>query len=140
MKEQMIFNRQQLDSFYQYLASEVDSGPIKISVASGKQRTLTQNRALHLYCKMLSQALNDAGYDFRLFIKEGVEVPFTPELVKEYLWKPVQKAVLDIDSTTEANKEDYGKVYDALNMHLINTRQIFVEWPDKYGSQNITGR
>lgn len=130
MTEQLIFNQQQLDAYYQFLKDRLGKeGVIKLSAKSAKQRTLTQNRALHRYCSMLSDELNNAGYDFRLFIKEGIEVPFTPDLVKQYIWKPVQKAVLDIHSTTDAKTADYSKVYDALNMHLVNTRNIFVPWP-----------
>lgn len=137
MTEQLIFNEQQLDSYVEFLKAKLEKeGAIKIDVKSGKQRTLTENRALHKYCSMLSDALNDAGYDFRLFLKDGVEVSFTPELVKTYLWKPIQKAVLGIDSTTKANTADYGKVYEELNRYLVSTRGVFVEWPckDSYGS------
>lgn len=135
MNEQLITCKEQLDAYYKYLESKLGKeGAIKIAVKSAKQRTLTQNRALHKYCSMLSDALNDAGFDFRTFIKEGIEVPFTPDLVKEHIWKPVQKAVLGIESTTEAKTSDYSKVYDAINLHLINNKNIFVEWPDRHGS------
>lgn len=134
MKDQLIFNKQQLDSFYQYLAAEVEKGPINIKVSSAnKQRTLTQNKALHLYFKLLSDALNDGGYNCFNFFKEGFAVPWNKELVKELIWKPIQEVMLDEQSTAKANTVDYSKVYDVINAHLIENKNIFVPWPDRHG-------
>lgn len=134
MSEKLIFNRQQLDAYYHKLASEVEKGPINIKVSSAnKQRTLTQNKALHLYFKMLSDALNDAGYNCFNFFKEGFALPWNEKLVKELLWRPVQDVMLEKQSTTEATTVDYSKIYDAINAHLIENKNIFVPWPDRHG-------
>ena len=136
MTEQIITNQHQLDSYYLFLKSKLEKeGAIKVNAKSAKQRTLTQNRALHKYFSMLADELNNAGYDFRTFIKDGIAVPFTPDLVKEYIWRPVQRAVLQTESTTEADTVDYSQVYDVLNMHLITNKNIFVQWPDRHGPQ-----
>lgn len=44
-----------------------------------KQRTLTQNRALHLFLGQLCDVLNDAGLDMRAVLKQDVELPWTVE-------------------------------------------------------------
>lgn len=103
---------------------------IKVSVKSAKTRSLTQNRALHLFCKQLSVALNDAGFDFREFVKEGYPVPFNEALVKEYLWGPIQRAVTGFDSSTKPEPKQYSEIYDALNMKLLE-HGLFVPWPCK---------
>jgi len=97
---------------------------------TGKQRTLTQNAALHLFCTQLSEALNDAGFDFRTFIKEGYPVPFNENLVKEYLWRPIQKAITGKESTTKPERHEYGLIYDALNVKLAE-HGIYIPWPCK---------
>ena len=131
MKEQLIFNEQQLDSYYQQLKKQVRDGPIKITVTSGKQRTPSQNRSLHKYCRMLAEALNDAGYDCFNFFNEGFAMPWNERLVKEMIWKPVQVAMINKGSTAEANTIEYTKVYDVINKHLIDNKNVFVQWPSK---------
>lgn len=93
----------------------------------GKQRTLTQNRALHLWFQWLAESLNDAGFDMRQTIREDLEIPWTPASVKEYLWKPVQNAMLQKESTTEANRIEYTTIRDVIARHL-HTR-LGVECP-----------
>lgn len=130
MKGQIINNEQQLNAYMEYLKKRLnDEGRIKIEVKSVNKRTLTQNAALHKYFSMLSDELNDAGYDARTFFKEGISVPFTAEIVKDNLWRPIQKAVLGVESTTDPKRLEYGQVYDVLNSYLINEKNIFVQWP-----------
>lgn len=132
MKEQIINSEQQLNAYVEYLKKRLnDEGRIKIEVKSVNKRTLTQNASLHKYCSMLADELNDAGYDFREFLKEGIPVPFTPAIVKDHLWRPIQRAVLGVESTTQAKRLEYGQVYDVLNSYLINEKNIFVQWPSK---------
>ena len=35
---------------------------IRVKMTTGRQRTITQNASLHLYCQLLADALNEAGY------------------------------------------------------------------------------
>ena len=95
------------------------------------QRTLQQNRSLHLYFTMLADELNAAGYDMRRTLKPGVDIPWTPDNVKEFLWKPLQHAYLDKESTTELTTKEIDKVYDVLNRHLGETTGVTVVFPSK---------
>ena len=54
-----------------------------------KQRTTTQNKALHVYCGLVADALNDAGFDMRRFIKPEIDIPWSMVSVKEHLWKVI---------------------------------------------------
>lgn len=106
-------------------------GYLRIDVKSGKQRSDLQNKALHLYLSMLSQALNDAGYDFRQTIKDDIEIPWSPELCKEYLWRVIQKAMTGADSTTKPKTSDYPQIYETLNRHTAQKLGVSVHWPCK---------
>ena len=64
-----------------------------------KTRSNAQSRALHLYLTQLADQLNNAGYTFTNSI--GMELPFTMELIKETIWKPTQKELFNIKSTTQ---------------------------------------
>jgi len=83
-----------------------------------KQRTIQQNKALHVYFKLVADALNGAGMDMRAVLKPGVEIPWSPITVKDYLWRSIQKLQLRKDSTTELTTKEIDEVYDTLNRHL----------------------
>lgn len=85
-----------------------------------KQRTIQQNRALHLYFQLVADTLNDAGLDMRAVLKPEVEIPWSKTSVKEYLWRPVQKIQLGKRSTTELTTKDIDKIFDTINRHLAN--------------------
>lgn len=91
---------------------------VEVQWTIGSQRTLTQNRALHMWFQWLAETLNDAGLDMRTVIKPEVEIPWSGASVKEYLWRPVQEALIQKHSTTEANRVEYTEVYDVLCRHL----------------------
>ena len=98
-----------------------------------KQRTQTQNRCLHGFLAELAECLNDAGFDMVAVLNDGVSIPWTPESAKEHLWKPIQKAMLDKESTTDADTTDYNKVYEVLTRHLGSKLGIQCpEWPTRF--------
>lgn len=93
------------------------------------KRTLQQNKALHLFFTHLSEELNGAGYDMKKTLKEEIEIPWNETLVKEFLWKPIQKAVTRKESTRELEKEELDRVYEVLNRHLGEKLRIHVPFP-----------
>jgi len=82
-------------------------------------RTSQQNKALHLFFTMLTDELNNAGFDQRKVLKPSVDIPWTPEAVKEQLWKPIQKLMYNKESTTELEKvKEIDRVHEVLMRHL----------------------
>jgi hypothetical protein len=131
MSEQIINSRQSLEAYKAFLEAQFTKHRyLRATVKSGKQRTLTQNASLHLFCKLLADALNDGGFDFRTFVKEGYPVPFNEDLVKNHIWRPVQKAITGKESSTKPETHEYALIYDALNMKLAE-HGIYVPWPSK---------
>lgn len=94
-----------------------------------KQRTKQQNKALHLYFTHLAEQLNDAGYDMKRTLKEEVAIPWTPENIKEFIWRPIQEAQLGKQSTTELESKEIDLVFNTLNRHLGERFGITVEFP-----------
>ena len=94
-----------------------------------KQRTMRQNAALHLYFTQLAQELNDAGLDMRKTLKPTVDIPWSCETVKEYLWRPVMKAQLNKESTTEMTTADIDQVFDTITRHLGEKFGITLSFP-----------
>lgn len=104
---------------------------VEVDIRVGeRQRSSQQNRALHLWFTMLAETLNDAGLDMRKVIKEDVDIPWSCASVKEYLWRPVQKAMFQKQSTTEANRTDYTQVREVVCRHLADRFGIQCpDWP-----------
>lgn len=97
-----------------------------------KQRTLTQNRALHLFCEWLAETLNDAGYDMRRTLRADVDLPWSPSSVKEHLWRPIQKAMTDKHSTAEITTVEPTAIHAVLSRHLGERLGIVCpEWPKR---------
>lgn len=94
-------------------------------------RTLQQNRALHKFFGLLAEELNKAGLDMKVVLKPEVDIPWTAQMVKEFLWRPIQKAYIGKQSTTELEKvKEIDEIYEILNRHLA---QKFGE----FGLENV---
>jgi len=84
-------------------------------------RTSLQNKALHLYFRMVSDALNDIGYDY-VYVNaldgEMIHIPFTGDLVKNYIWRPLQQRMCEIESTTKLTTKMIDEILTVLSLWL----------------------
>lgn len=95
-------------------------------------RSLNQNSALHVGFELIAKALNDSGWDMRKLMKQDVDIPWNGVICKEYLWRPIQKAMLGTASTTKLSKIDPSEVWDVLMRHLSEKCGIeYIEYPNK---------
>jgi hypothetical protein len=87
-------------------------------------RSTKQNSAFHLYFNMLAVELNDAGYSFKKVMSEPnrykADIDWNSNLIKEYIWRPIQKVVCNKKSTTQLNKDEVNKIYDLVNRYTSN--------------------
>lgn len=84
-------------------------------------RTSQQNRALHLYFEHVANALVDVGFDYcyvNPISGEIIRIPFTKDLVKEYIWKPLQDKMFQIDSTTQLTTPMINGILEVLSLWL----------------------
>ena len=96
-----------------------------------QQRSLTQNSAIHKYFELLSSELNDTGIDMYTVLSSAIEIPWTPELVKEVLWKRVQSAMFNIDSTSKLSRQQVSQVYDVIHRKMAMDHGVNVPFPSK---------
>ena len=94
-----------------------------------KTRTLKQNAALHLMFTQLAQELNEAGFDMKKTLKPEIEIMWNDFMVKEYLWRPLQKTILGKQSTTQLTTTEIDKVFDVLTRHLGQKLGIELAFP-----------
>lgn len=92
------------------------------------KRTLAQNRALHLWFGQLADELNGQGFDMRRTLKAHVDIPWNAETIKEFIFRPIMKAQLNKDSTTELTTKEIDEVFDTISKYLgenIGVHQSF---------------
>jgi hypothetical protein len=95
-----------------------------------EKRTLQQNKALHKFFEMLSADLNYSGLDMKRTLKPSIDIPWTAITVKNYLWKPIQDAMLEKVSTTELTTKEVNSVYETLIRHLAEKFGITTPFPN----------
>jgi len=93
------------------------------------QRTIQQNKALHLFYRLLAEELNSCGLDMRVVLKPEISIPWSPNAVKEYLWRPIQIAQLQKQSTMDLTNVEIDRIYDVINRHLGEKFGVYVPFP-----------
>lgn len=84
-------------------------------------RTSRQNRALHLFFTNMSDMLNEHGLYFNysgVITGNIIEIPWTMELFKEMVWKPIQKHLFNKSSTTRLKTNEIDVVFEVINKHF----------------------
>jgi hypothetical protein len=91
-----------------------------------EQRTTAQNRAIHKYFEMVADALDREGHSVQDVLKlaRKADIRPTPEIVKEVMWKPIQKAMYGTDSTTQLTTAQVDKVYEVMNKFLSEQMEV----------------
>lgn len=103
---------------------------LRVDVKTGKQRSDKQRKALQVYCRQVADVLNDRGITFTMFFKPGFEMPWSMDIVKDEVWRPVQIALFAKESTTKPHTGEYQKVFEPINRKLSEFG-IHVPWPSK---------
>lgn len=101
-------------------------------------RTTRQNSALHLLFTIISSQLNEMGMEFTYYGLKGQElsVMHTPDLVKNFIWRPIQIALFDIKSTTKINTEQINKIVDVLAKFFAD-KGVVIQFPSKDQIENL---
>lgn len=94
-----------------------------------KPRTKQQNKALHVLFQLLADTLNDNGLDMKKTLKPEVDIPWTAIAAKEFLWRPIQRAQLGKQSTTELTTKEIDEVFETINRHLGEKFGVHVPFP-----------
>ena len=97
-------------------------------VTEMKKRTNQQNRALHKYCELVAQSMDDAGYDAQTAITMPIQL--TGAIVKESIFKVIMSALYpDKVSSTELSTTEIQTVYENMSRALAQKFGVDVPWP-----------
>lgn len=93
-----------------------------------RTRTLQQNRALHLYFQFIADELNEfTSFSYNGLMKD-FEIPYTMEIVKQFIWKPIQIAMFGKTSTTKITTQEINKIIDVINKYFAE-KGISITFP-----------
>ena len=95
------------------------------------KRTNTQNRSMHKLYSMMADEFNTKGLEMKTILKPEYKLWWTDVSVKEHLWKPVMKAMYNIDSTTELTTDQVSKVYEQIMKVIGEKFGVYLEFPSK---------
>ena len=74
------------------------------------QRSTQQNKALHKFFALLAEALNSSGLDMKKTLKHDIDIPWSEDRIKEFMWRPIQIAMLEKESTTDLTTGEVSEV------------------------------
>jgi len=100
-----------------------------------RQRTIAQNKSLHLLFRMVSDELNNQGQTVQMVLGEMLELTWTPIMIKE-VWRQIQIAMLDKVSTTELTTKEIDIVFEpfakffaerGIETHFPSVEEIMIQ-------------
>ncbi len=98
--------------------------------AFSDNRSSKQNRALHKLFTIMSEQLNEMGLEFNYDGVTGKKLStrYTPDVVKNYFWRPIQMALFDIESTKHINTVQINEIVDVISK-FFGERGVVIEFP-----------
>lgn len=131
----MLYNLQndnEVQSFKDKSSFYIKNGYTVDLIKKLNTRTTKQNSALHLLYTIIANQLNEMGVEFKYFGLKGhvLSVRHTTNIVKNHIWRPIQIALFDIESTTKINTEQINEIVDVLAKYFAE-KGIVIQFPSK---------
>ena len=106
------------------LGKKVELKEVKIT------RSQKQNQALHVFFTIISYELNEMGVEFCYSPTQGknIQTRYTPNIVKDFFWRPIQIALFDIKSTTKIDTKQINEITDVI-IKFFGDRGVVVKFP-----------
>ena len=120
----LVNNKFKAEQFCEYVRANQDRGHIYEIIPL--TRTGKQNDAIHAYCREVAKVMTAHGMDMKTVVKEGVSIDPTMYLIKDYMWRPIQKAVTGVESTRKITTLEVNEIYEVLSRLLVEKYSIDV--------------
>lgn len=86
-----------------------------------KQRTIRQNSALHKGFQLIADQLKEKGYSVQQVLEGGIELEWTPELVKSVLFKPIAALMFEKQSSTQLTTKELQETWENMSRAIAKT-------------------
>jgi hypothetical protein len=84
---------------------------------------------MHVFFRLIAEQLNESGlYMNSKFLREGFDLEWNERMVKELIWRPVQKALFGHETTKKLTTVQVGKIADLIEKNLA-IKGVDVEFP-----------
>ena len=118
----------------QRIYREIDAAPVGavVTIEKRKKYSTKQRGALHVWCGMLADTLNECGR-YRVILspinRREIECPWSMNTVKEDIYKPVLEALSGKDSTEDQTSAEPSDVAMVISKHFSDTGIVCPPWP-----------
>jgi len=111
----------------------VESGDAELTmeISDMTGRTNKQNNSLHKGLQNLADEFNAGGLDMRKVLKPGVDIPWTKESAKEYLFNPISMVMYDGRTSSELDTTEMQEVWKVLMRFTGEKHGVTVDWPSE---------
>ena len=106
-----------------------DGAIYEIDIKNIDMRSIKQNSAIHLWCNMIAQQLNNNG----LYVSDIIKTQshWNMSKVKENIFKPVVKSLYDKDSTTKLKKDEFEQIIDTIIQAFATKGIVISDFPNR---------
>lgn len=125
-------NKKEVDNFDLKVLHFKKLGKTVELIEKKNTRSNKQNKALHLLYSIICTNLNDIGLTYKYIGLKGavIETRYTSHIVKEFIWRPIQIAMFNVQSTTKINTTQINEIVDVLAKFHAE-KGIVIEFPSK---------
>jgi len=131
----------QVKSLNEFLMNRVekDRQTVSVKMRIGKTRSGRQAAALEVWCRNVAELFNSQGITREVhstIYGDGfLECEWRQETVKNEVWRPMQVALTQRQSTTEASTLEMAEIYEGLVRAFGNKGVQLPPWPIKKGNE-----
>ena len=141
----LVKNQAQFENVLREIDAEYKKyGEVAITIESGpKMITALQRNAIWLWCGQIAEALraNDVSMvQLLASMKKAGEIYPTKTTIREFIWKPVQRAITGTESMKKLTRSEVDQIIDPISKFIGGQHGIAVPFPQKkidcFGSEN----
>lgn len=137
----MIYNLQntsEAEKCADKLSYFIETGKTVDLIQKMNTRTTTQNSALHLLFTIITNQLNEMGLEYHYYGLKGhlITTRYTKFIVKNFFWRPIQKTLFDIESTTKINTIQINEIMDVI-IKWFGEKGVLIQFPSKEQLNNL---
>ena len=122
-----IRTKENVEHLHEFLLRSVSEGRDMLLREEETTRTSRQNNALHGVLRRLARGLNDAGHTVKHPFKPELELPWTENLCKETLMRPIITAMYDKESTTRLSRAELSEAVEVMLSRVADLTGVYVD-------------
>ena len=122
-----IRTKENADMLHEFLLRQVSDGKDMLLREEETTRTTRQNNALHAVLRRLAKGLNAAGHTVKHPFKPELELPWTENLCKETLMRPIITAMYGKESTTRLSRKELSEATEVMLSRIADLTGVYVD-------------